>query len=105
MIFLILFYLLWQQHYNIAIAILKDEKCKTYNTVTLSPTERADMKLWPVPNIDKVEGESLYGFNYAFKKIYENQNPVDCKTAKFIVYSGYESGFGSTIQVEGMLFI
>ena len=77
-----------------------NDKCDKYDTKTLSAAEKAEMNAWHIPNIDSEKSESLYGFSYAFKKIYENQNPADCKTAKFIIYSGYESGFGSSIHVE-----
>lgn len=81
--------------------ILNDKKCDKFDTKPLTASERAAMNTWHIPGTENVEGESLYGFAYVFKKIYENQNPVDCKTAKFVVYPGYESGFGSTVRVEG----
>eukprot|EP01039_Chlorochromonas_danica_P002885 gene2885-3150_t len=63
------------------------------------------VKLWPdlMGHFDVEHGESIYGSEWALEQIYQNQNPPDCRKAKYLISGGWPYGFGSRIHMEGMI--
>ena len=85
------------------------EECKIYYRTSLSAVFYGkDNKygLWPnlVNSYQLKHGKILFGFEEAIEAIWKNQNPPDCKTAKFMISRGWSSGFGSRMHVEGSGF-
>lgn len=74
-------------------------------TAPLSEEEIHAWNMWPglMSPYDKVNGESIFGYREALDIIWRHQHPVDCKTAKFLVADGWDSGFGSEIHVLGQI--
>lgn len=62
------------------------------------------LRLWPnlMSQFDLEHGESLYGSAELLELIWNNQNPEDCSTAKFVVSAGWPYGFGSRIHTEAI---
>lgn len=62
-------------------------------------------KLWPnlISSKDREggQGEVLVGFKEMIQAIWENQNPPDCSTAKYMIEGGWEEGFGSETHIIG----
>eukprot|EP01041_Mallomonas_annulata_P001847 gene1847-3587_t len=63
-------------------------------------------KLWPdlIKKENIPSSKSLYGFREAIDKIWKNQHPINCNTAKYIISNGWGGGFGSAIHVESSMF-
>jgi hypothetical protein len=55
------------------------------------------LSLWPhvMNQYDIEHGETIYGSKLGLELIYQNQNPPDCKKAKYLVSGGWPYGFGS----------
>lgn len=66
-------------------------------------SRKEEWKLWPdiTSTADAREGEMLYGFNEGIQAIWDNQHPIDCSKANFLISGGFESGFGSEFHVIG----
>eukprot|EP01041_Mallomonas_annulata_P006580 gene6580-13310_t len=81
------------------------QECNKYKSSTTPKLLEKDnnMKLWPGllhPRDVKI-GETIYGFQEAMEIIWKNQHPPDCSTAKFVISSGWQGGFGSEVHVYG----
>ena len=74
------------------------------DTSPLKDYEIKKYKLWPdlMSSFDEKYGEVPYGFREALELIKKNQNPADCSEAKYLVTTGYESGFGAEFHVIGV---
>lgn len=79
--------------------------CFNHATKPYSSDFIEKLSLWPdlMSHIDVEHGETLYGSKWALQKIYDSQNPPDCRNAKYIISGGWPYGFGSRIHMEGMV--
>lgn len=74
-----------------------------FSKAAIDPLKGKEWKLWRNASFG-VEGEHhevMLGFERALDIVWKNQHPSDCRTAKYIVSRGSESGFGSELHVEG----
>ena len=86
----------------------KIERSKTgtesfYSSEPLFPDEFAQWNLWSnkvMSSYDAGHGESMFGLRQVMAAIWKNQNPPDCSTAKYLISTGFNSGFGSEFHVE-----
>jgi hypothetical protein len=83
------------------------QRCPCYHEAT-RPYSNAfieELSLWPdlMSQLDVEHGETLFGSRWALEMIHKNQNPEDCKNAKFLISGGWPYGFGSRIHMEGLV--
>lgn len=75
-------------------------------TAPLSEEDIQRWSLWPglMNHFDKMHGRSVFGLRDAIDIIWKHQHPIDCKAAKFVVFEGYDGGFGcEPYMVGGMM--
>jgi hypothetical protein len=91
--------------YDKALINITKPGCEDFETATkpVSLEFINRLKLWPglMNGLDVEHGSTMYGWRAAIEKVYENQYPVDCMKAKFLISGGWPYGFGSRIHVEG----
>ena len=115
MIFLLLFLVLrpfnvfgWHA-YDPNKPIDSSEKCKAYSDQS-SKSNLTELvtryRLWPnlfLSGDTHQQPQLLYGMEKAMDVIHQNQNPPDCKNAKYMISNNWNGGFGSEIHVNGAL--
>lgn len=85
-------------------------QCDRFDSNPLTLEQRIHYKVWPVASDPSLPSyklhnskESLYGFAHAMKVIWENQHSVNCKDAKFLLFSaGGNCGYGCDAHFESV---
>lgn len=70
----------------------------------LSNEEISRWKMWPglMSEYDREHGQVIYGYREAMNVIWENQHPKNCSESKFLIFGGWDGGFGSEFHVMGV---
>ena len=84
-----------------------DPSCpRTNPSPTFFPAPRAQWtaelqqryKLWPLAQVDDAASETLPFFAEALAAIWDNQHPVHCSAARFLILLAPSTGFGSAFH-------
>jgi hypothetical protein len=84
-----------------------EDNCPCFHEQTRPLTMQfiEELSLWPdlMNQLDVEHGETIYGTRDILEMIHKNQNPENCREAKYIISGGWPYGFGSRIHMEGQV--